>query len=87
MHERIIIYRSTNNLTPKTPNVSDSDARALAVRMYYIEVSNGMSPTDAQTNVSQMFLVCSRTVKRWVELRESTGEEALPDGRSSTEEK
>ena len=84
MHERIIIYRSTNNLTP---NVSDSDARALAVRMYYIEVSNGMSPTDAQTNVSQMFLVCSRTVKRWVELRESTGKEALLDGRSSTEEK
>ena len=61
------------------PNVSDSDARALAVRMYYIEVSNGMSPTDAQTNVSQMFAVCSRTVKRWVELWESTGEEALQD--------
>ena len=56
------------------PNVSDSDARALAVRMYYIEVSNVMSPTDAQTNVSQMFLICSRTVKRWVELWESTGE-------------
>ncbi|KAL5479708.1 hypothetical protein EMCRGX_G023268 [Ephydatia muelleri] len=28
------------------------DARALAVRMYYIEVSNGMSSTDAQTNLS-----------------------------------
>ena len=48
--------------------------------MYYIEVSNGMSPTDAQTNVSQMFLVCSRTVQRWVELWESIGEEALLDG-------
>ncbi|KAL5467076.1 hypothetical protein EMCRGX_G031254 [Ephydatia muelleri] len=26
---------------------SKRDARALALRMYYIEVSNGMSPTDA----------------------------------------
>ena len=62
------------------PNVSDSEARAFALRMFYIEVSNGMSPTDAQTNVSQMFLVCSRTVQRWVELWESIGEEALEDG-------
>ena len=37
------------------PNVSDCEARAFALRMFYIEVSNGMSPTDAQTNVSQMF--------------------------------
>ena len=66
--------KELESLAVHMPNVSDSDARALAVRMYYIEVSNGMSPTDAQSNVSQMFLVCFRTVKRWVELWESTGE-------------
>ena len=63
--------KELESLAVHMPNVSNSDARALAVRMYYIEVSNGMSPTDAQTNVSQMFLVCSRTVQRWVELWES----------------
>ena len=78
--------KELESLAVHMPNVSDSDARAFALRMYYIEVFNGMSPTDAQTNVSQMFLVSSRTVQRWVELWESTGEEALLDGRSSTEE-
>ena len=78
--------KELESLAVHMPNVSDSDVRAFALRMYYIEVSNGMSPTDAQTNVSQMFLLCSRTVKRWIELWESTGEEALLDGRSSTED-
>lgn len=81
-----IAESAAKELESHEPNVSDSDARALSLRMYYVEVSNGMSPTDAQTNVSQMFLVCSRTVKRWVELWESSGEEALLDDRSSTEE-
>mgnify|MGYP006374154819 CR=1 FL=1 len=58
--------KELESLAVHMPNVSDSDARAFALRMYYIEVSNGMSPTDAQTNVSQMFLVSSRTVQRWV---------------------
>ena len=63
------------------PNVSDSDARTLALRMYmyYIELSNGMSPSGALTNVSEMFLVSPRTVRRWVELWETTGEEVLLD--------
>ena len=46
------------------PNLSDSDARTLALRMFYIEVSNGMSAGDAEANVSQMFLVSPRTVQR-----------------------
>ena len=41
------------------PNVSDSDARTLALRMYYIEVSKGMSTSDVLTNASEMFLVTS----------------------------
>ena len=36
--------KELESLAVHMPNVSDSDARALAVRMYYIEVSNGMSP-------------------------------------------
>ena len=72
--------KELESLAVHMPNVSDSDARALALRMYYIEVSNGMSATDAQTNVSQMFLVCTRTVKRWIKMWESSGEEALLDG-------
>ena len=59
------------------PNLSDSDARTLALRMFYIEVSNGISAGDAEANVSQMFLVSPRTVQRWVTLWENSGEEAL----------
>ena len=47
--------KELESLAVHMPNVSHSDARALALRMYYIEVSNEMSPTDAQTNVSHMF--------------------------------
>ena len=54
--------KELQSLAVHMPNVSDSDARALALRMYYIEVSNGMSPSDALTNVSEMFLVSPRTV-------------------------
>ena len=78
--------KELESLAIHMPNISDSEARVFALRMFYIEVSNGMSPTDAQTNVSQMYLVCFRMVQRWVELWESTGEEAFLDSRSSTEE-
>ena len=47
--------KELESLAVHMPNVSHSDARAFALRMYYIEVSNEMSPTDAQTNVSHMF--------------------------------
>ena len=38
------------------PNLSDSDARTLALRMFYIEVSNGMSAGEAEANVSHVTL-------------------------------
>ena len=44
--------KELESLAVHMPNVSDSEARAFALRMFYIEVS---TPTDAQTNVSQMF--------------------------------
>ena len=68
------------------PNLPDTDARTLALRMFYIEVSNGMSAGDAEINVSQMFMVSPITVWRWVTLWENTGEEAFHDGRSSKEQ-
>ena len=49
-----IAAKELESLAVHMLNVSDSDARGFALRMYYIEVSNGMSPTDAQTNVSQI---------------------------------
>ena len=78
--------KELDSLSAHMPNLPDTDARTLALRMYYIEVSNGMHCGDAETNVNQMFLVSPTTVRRWVTLWESTGEEALLDGRSSNHE-
>ena len=47
------------------PDVSDTDARVLALRLYYIELADGVSPSVAQDKVSKMFMVSSRTVKNW----------------------
>lgn len=74
--------KELDSLAAHMPNLPDTDARTLALRMYYIEVSNGVHCGDTETNVSQMFLVSPTTVRRWVTLWESTGEEALLDGRS-----
>ena len=68
------------------PNLPDTDARTLALRMFTSEVSNGMSAGDAEINVSQMFMVSHITLWRWVTLWENTREEALHDGRSSKEQ-
>eukprot|EP00731_Ephydatia_muelleri_P006417 Em0003g665a len=68
------------------PKLPDTDARTLALRMFYIEVSNGMSAGDAEINVSQMFMVSPITVRRWVTLWKNTREEAFHDGRSSKEQ-
>ena len=65
-----------DTLATYMPNLPDTDARTLALRMFYIEVSNGMSASDAEINVSQMFQVSPTTVRRWVTLWENTGEEA-----------
>ena len=68
------------------PNLPDTDARTLVLRMFYIKVSNGMSEGDAEINISQMFMVSPITVHRWVTLWENTAEEALHDGRNSKEQ-
>lgn len=47
------------------------ELKSFAVHM--LNMSNRMSPSDAQTNECQIFLVCSRAVHRWVELWETTG--------------
>ena len=66
------------------PDISDSDARVLALRMYYIELAEGVSNSNAQQKVGKMFLISSRTVKRWVDPWEMTEEEAITDQRSVT---
>ena len=69
------------------PDLTDSDAKILALRMYYLELSNGVSSIQAQDKVSRMFFVSTRTVRRWAELWEATGEESLFDGRSECGER
>ena len=65
------------------PNISDIEARTLALRLYYMEVVEGKSPTNAQNMVSKMFLVSPSTVRRWITAWETTGEGALLDHRST----
>ena len=55
--------------------------KILALRMYYLELSDGVSSIEAQDKVSRMCLVSTRSVRRWVQLWEATGEESLFDGR------
>ena len=55
--------------------------------MYYLELSENVSSSDAQTKVSKMFSISPRTVKRWATAWEDTGEEALIDHRGFHEEK
>ena len=69
--------KDLESLAVHMPNLPDTDARTLALRMFYIEVSNGMSAGDAEINVSQMFMVSPITVRRWVTLWKNTREEAF----------
>ena len=75
--------KELETLAEYMPNLTDVDARTLALRMYYIELSEGISPTNAKRKVSKMFLISSSTVQRWVAAWETTGEEALQDQRST----
>ena len=70
--------KELESLADYTPDLPDSDARVLALRLYYIElhVADGVPPSVAQDKVSKMFLVSSRTVQRWAQAWEETGEEA-----------
>ena len=63
--------------------IRDSTGKELDSLAYisYIQVSNGMSADDAEANVSQIVLMSPTTVRRWVTLWESTGEEALQGSR------
>ena len=59
------------------PNLPDTDARTLALRMYYLELSESASPSDAQARVSKMFSISSCTVMRcpvdWAEIHSKIG--------------
>ena len=66
-------------LSAHMPDISDADTRKLALRIYYVELAHGISPSDAQTNVGQMFLISPMTVRRWATSWEATGEDALED--------
>ena len=52
------------SLSEFLPNLPDTDARTLALRMYYLELSESVSPSDAQARVSKMFSISSCTVNR-----------------------
>ena len=71
--------KELESLSEYMPNISDIEARTLALRLYYMEVVEGKSPTNAQNMVSKMFLVSPSTVRRWITAWETTGEEALLD--------
>ena len=73
-------------LSAYMPDISDADTTKLALRMYYVELTRGISPSDAQTNVGQMFLISPITVQRWATSWEETGEEALQDYRGLNQE-
>ena len=75
------------SLSEFLPNLLDTDARTLALRMYYLELLESVSPSDAQARGSKMFSISSCTVKRWATPREDTGEEALIDHRGFHEGK
>ena len=54
-------------LTQHMPNLSDIDARTHALRMYYIELGKGISPINARSKVSKMFLISTTIVQRWLQ--------------------
>ena len=52
--------KAFESLSEFLPDLPDTDARTLALRMYYLELSE-----DAQSRVSKMFSISPYTVKRW----------------------
>ena len=79
--------KELQSLAEFMPNLADTHARTLALRLYYIELADGVSPIRARNKVSQMFLVSAATVKRWSSSWESIGEDALLNHRSEHEER
>eukprot|EP00731_Ephydatia_muelleri_P036854 Em0338g5a len=75
--------KELESLSEYMPDISDIEARTLALRLYYMEVVEGKSTSNAQNMVSNMFLVSPSTVRRWITAWETTGEGALLDHRST----
>ena len=48
--------KELQSLAEIMPNLADTDARTLALRLYYVELTDGVSPIRARNKVSQMFL-------------------------------
>ena len=63
--------KELESLAQYMPDLSDTDVRVLALRLYYIELADGVSSNVAQDKVSKMFMVSLRTVKRWAASREA----------------
>ena len=57
--------KELDSLPAHMPNLPDTDARTLVHRVFYIKVLNGMPCGDAEINVSQVFLVSPKMVRRW----------------------
>ena len=74
--------KELKSLADFMPNLADTDVRTLALRLYYIELADGVSPVRARNKVSQMFLVSAVTVKRWSAVFEANGEHALFDNKT-----
>ena len=79
--------KELQSLAEVMPNLADTDARTLALRLYYIELADGISPVRAWNKVRQMFLVSAATVKRWSASWDATREDALLDHRSVQDER
>ena len=52
-----IASKELEALAAHMPDIPDADARKLALRMYYLELSDGVSLKDAQTKVGKMFFI------------------------------
>ena len=79
--------KELQSLAEVMPNLADTDARTLALRLYYIELADGISSVRAWNKVRQMFLVSAATVKRWSASWDATREDALLDHRSVQDER
>ena len=57
--------KELTSLSGYMSNLSDIDARTLALWLYYMELVDRTSPNKAQNLISKMFLVSPSTARRW----------------------
>ena len=68
-------------------NLADTDARTLALLLYYIyRIDRWRISHSCWNKVSQMFLVSAAAVKKWSAPWEATGKDALFDNKIMHEE-